>query len=141
MNNSEKRIAVSWLIMFRIICYLCGFYFFLMGLLLILFPQMAIKNSGVNHPMISGILRGTGGAVIISTVWYIIIAKKPLENKIIAIVIACANLLAIILDFTSVVLGEYTWSHAMIDIPVELVSFLTLAIFYYAEHQLNNKLT
>jgi hypothetical protein len=107
-----------------------------MGLLLILFPQMAIRNSGVNHPMILGILRGTGGAVIISTVWYIIIAQKPLENKIIATVIACANLLAIILDLTSVALGEYTWSHSMIDIPVELLSFLTIVIFYYALHRL-----
>ena len=136
-----KDIPKKVLIPFRIICYLCGFYFFLMGVLLILFPQMAIKNCGISHPMILGILRGTGGAVIISTVWYIIIAQKPLENKIIATVIACANLLAIILDLTSVAIGEYTWSHSMIDIPVELLSFLTIVIFYYAVRQSSRKLT
>jgi hypothetical protein len=141
MNNTEKKIPASWLIPFRIICYICGSYFFLMGFFLILFPQMAIKNSGVSHPMISGILRGTGGAVIFSTVWYIIIAQKPLENRIIATVIACANIFAIILDITSVALGEYTLSHAMLDIPIELLSFSTIVIFYYAVHQSSRELT
>jgi len=138
MKNTEKIIPSSWLIPFRVICYLCGFYFFLMGLLLILFPQMAIKNSGVNHPMILGILRGTGGAVIISLVWYILIALKPLELRFIAFIIAFANILAIVLDLVSVALGEYTWSGAMMDIPIELLSFFTIVIFYYAAHRLKS---
>ena len=137
MNDIPKKILIP----FRILCYLYGFYFFLMGLLLILFPQMVIKNCGVSHPMISGILRGSGGAVIISLIWYILIALRPLKHRIIANVIICANILAIVLDLTSVALGEYTWSHSMIDIPVELLSFLTIVIFYYAVRQSSRKLT
>ncbi len=138
MNNPNKKIPSSLLIPFRIICYLCGFYFFLMGLFLILFPQMAIKNSGVNHPMILGILRGTGGAVIISLVWYILIALKPLELRFIAFILAFANVLAIVLDLVSVALGEYTLSHSMMDIPIELLSLFTIVIFYYAAHRLKS---
>jgi len=136
MKNTEKKIPSSWLIPFRIICYLCGSYFFLMGLFLIVFPQMAIKNSGVNHPMILGILRGTGGAVIISLIWYILIALKPLELRFIAFILAFANVLAIVLDLVSVALGEYTWNDTMIDIPVELLSLFTIVVFYYAVHRL-----
>jgi len=106
-----------------------------MGLFLILFPQMAIRNTGVQHPTILGILRGTGGAVIISLVWYILIALKPLEFRFIAFILAFANILAIVLDLVSVALGEYTISHAMLDIPVELLSFFTIVIFYYAAHR------
>ncbi len=141
MNNIEKKTPTSWLISFRIICYLCGSYFFLMGLFLILFPQMAIKNTGVQHPTILGILRGTGGAVIISLVWYILIAMKPLKHRVIATILACANILAVALDLVSVVLGEYTLSHAMIDIPVELLSFFTIVIFYYATHRSSREST
>ncbi len=136
MKNTEKKIPSSLLIPFRIICYLCGSYFFLMGLLLIISPQLATKNAGVQHPMILGILRGTGGAVIISLVWYILIALKPLELRFIAFIIAFANVLAIVLDLVSVALGEYTLSHAMLDIPVELLSFFTIVIFYYAVNRL-----
>ncbi len=46
--------------------------------------------------------------------------------------IALANILAIVLDLSSVRLGEYTLEHAMIDVPVETVSFLTIVIFYLA---------
>jgi len=138
MNNPNKRIPTSWLIPFRVICYLCGSYFFLMGLFLILFPQMAIRNTGVQHPTILGILRGTGGAVIISLAWYILIALKPLELRFIAFILAFANVLAIVLDLISVALGEYTMSHAMLDIPVELLSLFTIVIFYYAAHRLKS---
>jgi len=107
-----------------------------MGLLLILFPQIATKNVGPQNPMILGILRGTGGAVIISLIWYILIALKPLELRFIAFIIAFANVLAIVLDLVSVALGEYTLSHSMMDIPVELLSLFTIVIFYYAVHRL-----
>lgn len=136
MKNSEKKISSSILIPFRIVCYLCGLYFFLMGLLLILFPQFAIRNTGVQNPTILGIIRGTGGAVIISLIWYILIAQKPLERRLIAFVIAFANVFAIVLDLITVAIGEFTMSHAMIDIPVELLSFFTIVIFYYAAHRL-----
>jgi hypothetical protein len=101
-------------------------------MLMMLFPEHVTKSAGVQHPMISGILRGIGGSILGSTVFYILIALKPFERRWAAIVIACANILAIVLDLLSVHLGEYTMSHAMIDVPVEAVSFLTIVVFYVA---------
>lgn len=118
------------LFLFRIVFCICAVYFFLMGMLLMIFPELATKNAGVQHPMILGILRGTGGSILGSTVLYILIALRPFERRWAAIVIACANVFAIVLDLTSVRLGEFTLDHAMIDIPVETVSFMTIAVFY-----------
>ena len=118
------------LLIFRTIFYICAIYFFLMGMLLMIFPELVTKNAGAQHPMILGILRGTGGSILGSTVFYILVALRPFERRWAAIVIALANILAIVLDFVSVHLGEYTLDHAMIDIPIETLSFLTIVIFY-----------
>ena len=90
----------------------------------------------MQNPIILGILRGAGGSVIISLIWYILIAQKPFERRLIAFVIAFANVLALVMDLISVAIGEYSLSHAMIDIPVELLSFFTIVVFYYTVHRL-----
>jgi len=118
------------LFVFRTVFALCAIYFLLMGILMMVFPEQVTKNAGVQHPMILGIIRGIGGSILGSTVFYVLIALKPLERRWAAIVIACANVLAIALDFLSVHLGEYTLDHAMIDVPVEALSFLTIVVFY-----------
>jgi hypothetical protein len=101
-----------------------------MGMLMMIFPELVTKNAGVQHPMILGILRGIGGSILGSTIFYILIAAKPFERRWAAYIIAFANIVAIALDLISVHLGEYTVDHAMIDIPIETLSFLTIAIFY-----------
>jgi hypothetical protein len=103
-----------------------------MGTLMMIFPELVTKNAGVQHPMILGILRGIGGSIIGSTIFYIFIAFKPFERRWAACIVAFANILAIILDFISVHLGEYTLDHAMFDVPIETVSFFTIVIFYTA---------
>jgi len=123
------------LILFRTVFFLSAIYFLLMGMLLMLFPELVTKNAGPQHPMVLGILRGTGGSILGSTVFYILIALKPIERRWAAVVVALANILAIALDLISVQLGEYSLDHAMIDIPVETVSFLTIVIFYWVNRQ------
>ncbi len=118
------------LLTFRTIFSVCAFYFFLMGMLMMIAPELATKNAGVQHPLILGILRGIGGSILGSTVFYILIALKPFERRWAAIVIACANVLAIALDLVSVHFGEFTLGHAMIDIPIETLSLFTILVFY-----------
>ncbi len=125
-------VSKSALLTFRAVFSLCAFYFFLMGMLMMVFPELATKNAGVQHPMILGILRGIGGSILGSTVFYILIALKPFERRWAAVVIALANVLAIVLDLTSVYLGEFTLAHAMIDSPIETLSLFTIARFYLA---------
>lgn len=130
MQNLKIPIPGSILFLFRILLYICAVYFFLMGVMLIFFPQVVTKIAGVQHPLVLGILRGSGGSVIISAIFYVLIALKPYERRWAAYVIAFANLLAVALDLISVSLGEYNLSHAMIDIPIEAVSFLVIIVFY-----------
>ena len=120
------------LFIFRTVFYICAVYFFLMGMLMMIFPELVTRNAGVQHPMILGILRGIGGSILGSTIFYILIALKPSERRWAAYIIAFANIVAIALDLISVHLGEYTIDHAMIDIPIETLSFFTIAIFYSA---------
>jgi hypothetical protein len=101
-----------------------------MGILMMIFPELVTKNAGVQHPMILGIVRGIGGSILGSTIFYILIALKPFERRWAAFIIAFANILAIVLDFISVHLGEYTLDHAMIDIPIETLSLFTIVFFY-----------
>lgn len=126
------QVSKSALIMFRVIFYICATYFFLMGILMMIFPELVTKNAGVQHPMILGILRGIGGSILGSTIFYIVIALRPFERRWAAIIIAFANVLAVVLDVISVRLGEYTLDHAMIDIPIETLSFFTIVLFYTA---------
>ena len=128
MNSS--RVPKLALLVFRIIFSVCAVYFLLMGLLMMIFPELVTKNAGVQHPMIFGILRGIGGSILGSTIFYILVAVRPFERRWAAFVIAFANVLAIALDLVSVHLGEYTLDHAMIDVPIETLSFLTIVVFY-----------
>jgi hypothetical protein len=118
------------LLIFRTIFYLCAIYFFLMGILMMIFPELVTKNAGVQHPMILGIVRGIGGSILGSTIFYILIALKPFERRWAAFIVAFGNILAIALDVISVHLGEYTRDHAMIDIPIETLSVVTIVVFY-----------
>jgi Na+/H+ antiporter NhaA len=130
MRDHNTQAPKVFLFLFRTILCICAIFFFLMGIIMMIFPELVTRNAGVQHPLILGMLRGTGGMIIGSTLFYILVAKKPFERKWAAIIIAFGNILAIFLDLVSVQLGEYKISHAMIDIPIELLSFLTIAIFY-----------
>jgi Na+/H+ antiporter NhaA len=110
--------------------YFMAFYFFAMGLALILFPQFLTRAVGEPPGRILGMLRGAGGSIIPYSLMYILVAMKPFERRGFALIIACANILAVIIDFTSVYLKEYQISQAMIDVPFELLSLFVLVKFY-----------
>lgn len=130
MQNSIQHVPKSSLFLFRIVLYIGAVYFLLMGAMLIFFPQVVTKSAGVQHPLVLGILRGAGGSVIIFPIFYVLIAMKPSERRWAAYVIVFANIFAVALDLISVSLGEYALSHAMLDIPIEVVSFLVIIVFY-----------
>ena len=129
MNQTISKAFLSW---FRIVFYFCAFYFFMMGVMLALFPHFLVRNvaGGEISPVITGMLRGAGASIIPYSFLYIFIALKPMERRWASYIIALANILAIILDFTSVLIGEYRFSYAMMDVPVELLSLLMIAFFY-----------
>jgi hypothetical protein len=81
-------------------------------------------------------LRGSGGSIIPYSLLYLIAAMSPLKRRWAIIVIALANIAAIILDFLSVFLGEYLMSYAMFDVPIELLSLLMmfLALIKFSYH-------
>lgn len=114
---------------FRIVCYLCALYFLAMGLALILFPTFISRIAGTQDPIILGMLRGAGGSIIPYSILYIIVARSPLNKRWGVIVIAVANIAAIVLDFLSVLLREYQLSYAMIDVPIEVISLLMMVLF------------
>ena len=117
---------------FKIIFYFCAFYFFLMGSSLIFFPGFLIKgfsNTEVN-PIIIGMLRGAGGSIIPYSLLYILITLNPFNRQWALGFILLANVIAIILDLGSLLLGEYKLSYAMIDLPVELTSIIGIIIIW-----------
>jgi hypothetical protein len=121
------------LILFRIIFYFCSVYFFLMGIGLVFFPHLLVKGVAgvqVNHTII-GMLRGSGGAIIPYSLIYIFTAQDPFSRKWGLYVIATANVIAIILDISSVLLDEYKPAYAMIDLPVELVSLAGILLIWF----------
>jgi hypothetical protein len=130
MRDPNPQVPKVFLLLFRSIFSICAIFFSLMGILMMVFPELVTKNAGVQHPLILGMLRGTGGMIIGSTLFYIMVAIKPFERKWAAVIIAIGNILAILLDLVSVHLGEYQFSHAMIDIPIEMLSLLTILLFY-----------
>jgi len=130
MRDLNPQVPKVYLFLFRTIFCICSIFFFLMGILMMIFPELVTKNAGVQHPLILGMLRGTGGMIIGSTIFYILVAIKPFERKWAAVIIAFGNILAVLLDLISVILGEFQMSHAMIDIPIEMLSFLTIVLFY-----------
>jgi len=100
-----------------------------MGLALMLFPAFISRIAGTQDPVILGMLRGAGGSIVPYSILYIIVARSPLSKRWAIIVIAIANITAIVLDFLSVFLGEYLLSYAMIDVPVEVISLLMMVLF------------
>jgi hypothetical protein len=120
---------VKWMIVFRIVCYICAFYFLAMGLALMLFPEFISRIAGPQDPVILGMLRGAGGSIVPYALLYLYVARSPLKKRWAVIVITMANSIAIVLDFISVYLGEYQLSYAMMDVPVEALSLLMMVLF------------
>jgi len=131
MQKDQIQFGYS-LTVFRIIFYFCAIYFLMMGIGLVFFPQFLVKGvAGVDvNPTIIGMLRGSGGAIIPYSFLYFFTLQKPESRKWGLIVIALANVIAIILDVSSVLLNEYRLSYAMIDIPVEVVSLIGISIIW-----------
>lgn len=128
-NNNIIRSGYPYTL-FRIIFYFCSVYFFLMGIGLALFPHLMVKGvvgAEVNNTII-GMLRGAGGAIIPYSLLYIFTAQDPISSRWGLYVIASANIVAIILDISSVLLDEYKLGYAMIDLPVELVSLIGILV-------------
>ena len=118
------------IIVFRIIFFFMAFYFFAMGVMLALFPQLLTRAAGEQPGIILGMLRGAGGSIVPYSLMYVLTAIKPYERRLLAWIIALANVMAIILDFTSVFLHEYLFVYAMIDVPFELLSLAAIVVFY-----------
>jgi hypothetical protein len=130
--NMNQNISNTFLIWFRIVFYFCAFYFFVMGVMLVLLPHLLVRNvvGGEISPVFIGMLRGAGGSIIPYSLIYVLIALKPVERRWAAYIIALANGIAIILDFTSVLIGEYKFVYAMFDVPIEVLSLLVIILFY-----------
>jgi len=122
-------IQLKFLNLFRAVCHVCAIYFLAMGLALILFPAFISRIAGKQDPIILGMLRGAGGSILPYALLYIFVARSSLNKRWAVIVIATANTMAIVLDFLSVILGEYRLSYAMIDVPVESISLLMMILF------------
>ncbi len=125
-NDVPKRV----LFICRIVFSFLAFCFFLMGIMLALFPQFLTRMAGEQHPIVLGMLRGAGGSIIPYSLMYILIAIEPLRYRLLAYIVAIANIIAVILDFTSVYMKEYQLSYAMIDVPFEVLSLVMIVIFY-----------
>ncbi len=128
----------------KIIFFICAIYFFLMGAGLIFLPHVLLKGfSEVDvNPTIIGMLRGAGGSIIPYSLLYILIAFNPIKRMWALYIILTANVIAIILDLISVIIGEYQLSYAMIDVPIEMLSIIGIFIIWwnYKNYQINNKI-
>jgi hypothetical protein len=102
----------------------------MMGIGLVIFPQILVKGvAGAEvNPTIIGMFRGSGGAIIPYSMLYLLTLQKPISRKWGLSIIALANVIAIILDISSVLLDEYKLSYAMIDLPVEIASLIGILI-------------
>lgn len=116
-------------VILQVVFYVCSVYFFLMGSLLIIAPEIATRTAGEQNPLVLGMLRGAGGGIIPYSLLYVYVARKPVERMWGTWVIGLANTLAIAVDLTSVYLGEYALAHAMMDLPVEALSLIAIAVF------------
>lgn len=129
MQNDQLLSGIS-LTVFRSIFYCCAIYFLLMGIGLVFFPYLLVKGVAdveVN-PTIIGMLRGAGGSILPYSLLYVMIARKPYTRKWALYIVALANIIAIILDFSSVIMNEYQLSYAMIDVPIEVISLVGIFI-------------
>lgn len=132
MTKKEIPRSATFQKTFKIIFYFCAFYFFLMGSALIFFPGFLIRGfSDANiNPVVLGMLRGAGGAVLPYSILYILITHNPVNRQWALSLILLANVIAIILDIGSIVLGEYKLSYALLDMPVELISIIGIVIIW-----------
>ncbi|UCG27501.1 MAG: hypothetical protein JSV24_11095 [Bacteroidales bacterium] len=137
MKKTGISTSVIRLGLFRIFFIFCSAYFLLMGAGLALIPYKLIEGFAGNNvnPTMIGILRGAGGSIIPYSLLYLILAVKPFGKKWALYVIAFANCLAIIFDIISVVINEYTFQYALIDIPAELISLTGVVLIW---NQANN---
>ena len=132
MRPTEYNINRLSYKLFRIIFILCAIYFLLMGLVLIFSPQVLIKgiSDAETNPVIIGMLRGAGGSIIPYALLYILVCMDPFKRQWALMVLLLANFTAIVLDLASVMLGEYKFSYALFDIPVEVLSITGIGIIY-----------
>ena len=132
MNHERKKDKNTSMVVFKIIFFICAIYFFIMGAALIFIPHLIIKgvSEGYVSPTIIGILRGAGGSIIPYSLLYILIALNPLKRMWALYIILTANVTAIVLDIGSVIIGEYKFSYAMYDIPIEMLSIIGIIIIW-----------
>jgi len=134
-----KNNITIWQKIYKNILFLLAFYFFIMGAFLALFPNLLLTGLNQNaNSAILGIIRGAGGATIPYALLYIFLAIKPEESKGVKYSILLANVLAIILDLSSIFFSEFTPMQAMIDLPVEVIS-LTIIIVFHNKLNINVK--
>lgn len=127
---TSPEVSIKTFTGYRIIFYACAIYFFCMSLFMILAPGLILQPAGKVTPLISGMIRGAGGSILPYTLIYIILARQPAGNKILAMIVAVANILAIALDLFSVFAGEYKFVYALLDLPIEVLSLSAVTIIY-----------
>lgn len=132
MSTNESFLSRLTLKLYKIILILCAVYFFMMGTGLICFPRFLIKGFSdvAVNPVIIGMLRGAGGSILPYSLLYLLVYQDPYKRLWALPVILMANITAITLDIISLILGEYKFSYAMIDIPIEVVSIIGLWIIW-----------
>lgn len=132
MTAKESFHKKPTFIIFKIIFVFCAVYFFLMGTGLIFFPRYLIKGFSEfdTNPVIIGLLRGAGGSILPYSLLYILILRNPFNRLWALYIISLANVIAITLDLGSVILEEYKLSYAIIDIPIEVMSIIAVAIIW-----------
>lgn len=132
MSKSEDTSYGMLYILSRIVFIFCAIYFLIMGLGLIFSPQVLIKGiyDAETSPAITGILRGAGGSIIPYSLLYVLVCMDPFKRQWALTVLLLANFTAIVLDLVSVMLGEYKFSYALFDIPVEVLSITGIGIIY-----------
>jgi hypothetical protein len=127
-----------WLTVYRCVLGALAAYFLLMGAFLVFFPELLLGRLGQPAtPAVVGILRGAGGATMPYALLYLLLAAKPAERRWAGDVLVVANGLAILLDLLSVLLAEYTPMQSLLDLPVEVLSLVTILAFrgrFRAEH-------
>jgi hypothetical protein len=103
-----------------------------MSIGLVFFPHIILRGTlGSNvNPTLLGILRGAGGSILPYSLLYFMTARRPFKLIWAFYIIALANIIAIILDFSSVIMDEYKFSNAMIDVPFEVISLIGILLFW-----------
>ncbi len=119
-----------WLTVYRCVLGALAAYFLLMGAFLVFFPELLLGRLGQPAtPAVVGILRGAGGATMPYALLYLLLAAKPAERRWAGDVLVVANALAVLLDLLSVLLAEYTPMQSLLDLPVEVLSLVTILAF------------